>query len=334
MSWDSSLPSEKPAQSLELTAQPVPQPPKRKIILPAILFLATIITTTGAGYFWHVGFVSQSSGEALERFAPLDLLNGLPFALTILMILLAHEMGHYLTCRYYGIDATLPYVIPAPSFILLPSGTVAPFMIFGTFGAVIKIRSQFPDRRQLFDVGIAGPLAGFVFIIPALIIGLRLSTQFTIADSVQGTWEFGEPLIFRLASMAFFPGEAGAAINLHPIGWAAWFGMVATSLNLLPVGQLDGGHIVYGLFGARTHRIVSYLTFGALVGISFYSWPMAGYLVFAVILLFIGFRHPRPLMEFPPLARGRFLVALIGLIIFVVTFMPVPFRIIQHVGRL
>jgi membrane-associated protease RseP (regulator of RpoE activity) len=110
--------------------------------------------------------------------------------------------------------------------------------------------------------------------------------------------------------------------------------MLATSINLLPVGQLDGGHIVYGLFGARSHRIISYITFGALVGISLYSRPMLGYLVFAVVLLFIGFRHPKPQMEFPPLARGRFLIALIGLIIFILTFMPVPVRLIQHVARL
>jgi len=255
---------------------------------------------------------------------PLDLLNGLPFAFTILVILLAHEMGHYLTCRYYGIDATLPYLIPAPP----------PFNPFGTFGAVIKIRSRFPDRRQLFDVGIAGPLAGFIFIIPSLIIGLQLSTPFSLADPSQGTLEFGEPLIFHLAAMAFFPGEAGAPISLHPIGWAAWFGMLATSINLLPIGQLDGGHIVYGLFGARIHRIISFVAFGALVGISFYSWPMLGYLLFALILIFIGFRHPRPGAEFPRLGRGRFLIALIALIIFVLTFMPVPVRLIQHVAQL
>ena len=329
MSWDSSLPSEKPAQSLELTAQPSPQAKKRKIVLPIILFLSTLITTTGAGFFWHVSFVSQGPGEAAGRLTgilthPLDLLNGLPFAFTILVILLAHEMGHYLTCRYYGIDATLPYLIPAPP----------PLNPFGTFGAVIKIRSRFPDRRQLFDVGIAGPLAGFILIIPSLIVGLQQSKQFAFTDPVQSTLEFGEPLIFRLAAMLFFPGEADAAINLHPIGWAAWFGMLATSINLLPIGQLDGGHVVYGLFGARGHRIVSYVTFGALVGVSFYSWPMLGYLVFALVLLFIGFRHPRPHMEFPRLGRGRFLIALIGLIIFVLTFMPIPVRLIQHVARL
>ncbi len=319
----------KPAQSLELTVQPAPQAKKRKLLLHIILLLSTLATTTGAGFFWHVSFVSQSPGEAMERLTgilthPLDLLNGLPFAFTILMILLAHEMGHYLTCRYYGIDATLPYLIPAPP----------PFNPFGTFGAVIKIRSRFPDRRQLFDVGIAGPLAGFILIIPSLIVGLQLSTPFTSADPSQGTLEFGEPLIFRLAAMAFFPGGADAAISLHPIGWAAWFGMLATSINLLPIGQLDGGHIVYGLFGARSHRIISYVAFGALIGISFYSWPMLGYLLFALILIFIGFRHPRPSTEFPRLGRGRFLIALIGLIIFVLTFMPVPVRLIQHVARL
>ena len=189
---------------------------------------------------------------------PLDLLYGLPFAFTILIILLAHEMGHYLTCRYYGIDATLPYLIPAP-----------PPFPFGTFGAVIKIRSQFPNKRQLFDVGIAGPVGGFIFIIPALIVGLQLSKPFIFTGSAEGTYELGEPLIFAVAAMLFFPGEAGASISLHPIGLAAWFGMLATSINLLPIGQLDGGHMVYGLFGARAHRIISLVSFTALIGLKF-----------------------------------------------------------------
>lgn len=336
MSWDSSLPSETPTSAPEPITQPALQSSKKKIVLPIILFLGTIITTIGAGFFWYVGFVSQTAAEATGWFAgiftnPLDLLNGLPFALTILLILLAHEMGHYLTCRYYGIDATPPYFIPAPPFIFLTTGTVVPLIIFGTFGAVIKIRSRFPDRKQLFDVGIAGPLAGFFFIVPALIIGLRLSTQLTFSDPGQFSWEFGEPLIFRLAAMVFFPGDAGATISLHPIGWAAWFGMLATSINLLPIGQLDGGHIVYGLFGARIHRIVSFVAFGVLVGISIYSRV---YVVFVLILLVIGFRHPKPRVDLPSLGPGRFLIALIGLTILVLTFMPVPFRIIQHVARL
>ncbi len=295
-------------------------------MLPALLFLSTIVTTLLAGYTFHLHFVGQ--GAVWARITgifshPLDLLYGLPFAFTIMVILLAHELGHYLTCRYYGIDATLPYLIPAP-----------PPFPFGTFGAVIKIRSQFSNRRQLFDVGVAGPVGGFIFIIPALIVGLQLSKPFIFTESTQGTYELGEPLIFALAAMLFFPGEAGASISLHPIGLAAWFGMLATSINLLPIGQLDGGHMVYGLFGARAHRIISLVSFTALVGISLYSWPNLGYLVFTLVLLFIGFRHPRPSTEFGRVGRGRLLAALIGLIIFIVTFMPIPVRVIQHVGRL
>ena len=328
MSWDSSLPSKRPLEPPESNDQLSPRPEKTKVVLPVILFLSTIITTVAAGFLFHVHFVSESQEQWWGQITgvvthPLGLLNGLSFSLTILVILLAHEMGHYLTCRYYGIDATLPYFIPAP-----------PPFPFGTFGAVIKIRSRFPDRRQLFDVGIAGPVGGFIFIIPALIVGLQLSKPFTFADPTEATYEFGEPLFFRLAAMAFFPGNADAAISLHPIGWAAWFGMLATSINLLPIGQLDGGHMMYGLFGARSHRMISYGTFAALVGISLYAWPNLGYLVFALVLLFIGFRHPRPRTEFLRLGGGRFLIALMGLIIFILTFMPIPVRLIQHVGRL
>ncbi len=255
-----------------------------------------------------------------------NLLNGLPFAVTILTILLAHEMGHFLACRYYGIKATLPHLIPG----------IPPF---GTFGAFIRIKSLFADRRQLFDVGIAGPLAGFIFIIPALIIGLHYSTELVFTETVRRSIDVGEPLLFKLAVPLFFPGEPDATIRLHPIGWAAWFGMVATSINLLPIGQLDGGHIVYALFGSRGHRIISFTIFGALVGIGLYSWLMLGvkippYLLFASIILFIGLRHPRTRTEFSPLGKGRKIIALIGLIIFVLTFLPVPVRIIEHLGRL
>ncbi len=326
MSWNSSLPSETPSQPPLFTFQPSPPPAKTKVLLPALLFLGTIVTTLTAGYILHLNFVGQ--GAVWARLTgvfshPLDLLHGLPFAFTIMVILLAHELGHYLTCRYYGIDATLPYLIPAP-----------PPFPFGTFGAVIKIRSQFPNKRQLFDVGVAGPVGGFIFIIPALIVGLQLSKPFVSTVSAPGTYELGEPLIFALAAKLFFPGEAGTTISLHPIGFAAWFGMLATSINLLPIGQLDGGHMVYGLFGARAHRIISQVSFAALIGVSLYSWPNLGYLVFTLVLLFIGFRHPRPISEFGRVGRKRLLAALIGLIIFILTFMPIPVRVIQHVGRL
>lgn len=303
------------------------EPEKTALILPGVLFLLTVLTTLGAGYFFHLSFVIRSEEELMRRLTgllanPMDLFNGLPFCLTVLLILLAHEMGHYLACRYYGIRATLPYVIPAPPI----------FNPFGTFGAVIKIKSPFQNRAQLFDVGIAGPLAGFVFIVPALIVGISRSRVFEFLGSTEAMFEFGEPLLFRWAAEQFFVAGDAASINLHPVGWAAWLGMLATSLNLLPVGQLDGGHIVYALFGARWHRIISYATFGALVVLGMTFW--LGYLLFAVVLVFIGIRHPRPRVEFSSLGRGRLWLALLALIILILTFIPTPVRLVEHAGRL
>lgn len=267
-------------------------------------------------------FISQSGGEISSGLSsvwnnPLELLSGLPYAVTILAILLAHETGHYLACRYYGINATLPHLIPAPPFVVP----------FGTFGAVIKIKSMFGDCRQLFDVGVAGPLAGFAVVLPALILGLRLSTQFAPVDIEGPRLEFGEPLLFRIFAELFFAGDP-SLINLHPIGWAAWFGMLATSLNLLPIGQLDGGHVVYSIFGQKAHRAVSFATFAALVTLSFASWPMLGYLLFAVILLILRFRHPPPYIDNPVLDRSRRTLAIIGLVIFLLTFIPIPVQVI------
>ena len=291
----------------------------------ALTFLSTLI----AGFFFQINFDSDFEVDGLALLlATLDdpgqILLGLPFALSILTILLAHEMGHYLACRYYGIEATLPYAIPAPP-LLNP---------FGTFGAVIRIKSAFRDRRQLFDVGIAGPLGGFIFIIPALIIGLLNSKEFVFTAPVEQAWEFGEPLLFQWAATLLYTAADGSSISLHPIGWAAWFGLLATSLNLLPIGQLDGGHMVYALFGARGHRVVSYTTFVGLVLISLMSWPMLGYLLFAVITVFLGFRHPPPQTETTQLGRGRWILAILGLLIFFLTFIPVPIQLVSHVGRL
>ncbi len=275
-----------------------------------------------AGFLLHIEFVSNTPEETTLRFEellrhPIYLLYGLPFSFTLLSILLAHEMSHYLTCRYYGIRATLPYMIPAPP----------PFNPFGTFGAVIRIKSNFHDRRQLFDVGIAGPLGGFVFIIPTLVIGLQRSKEFVFTGPAQEILEFGEPALFRLAALLLWGEGEGSELSLHPIGWAAWFGMLATSINLLPIGQLDGGHIVYSLFGPRGHRIISRITLFGLVGISFFSWPMMGYLVFVLILAFMGLRHPRPDVEVVRLGAARGLIAIIGLIVFALTFIPIPVQL-------
>jgi membrane-associated protease RseP (regulator of RpoE activity) len=303
---------------------PAPPPEKPRLFLPLLLFISAVVTTVVAGFWWHTGFATTTWEERMamvmglmER--PSDLLLGLSFSVAILVILLAHELGHYLTCRYYGLKATLPHFIPAPP----------PLNPFGTFGAVIKIKSIFRDRRQLFDVGVAGPIGGFVFIVPAVIIGLQNSREFVFSDAAEGALLFGEPLLFRIAALLFFPGGPGTDISLHPIGWAAWFGMLATSINLLPAGQLDGGHIVYSLFGARGHRIASYGTFAALIALGLYSWPMPSYLIFALILLVLGFRHPRPYNDFVRPGKKRIAVAVLALVIFILTFMPVPVQMVE-----
>lgn len=320
-------------------------PPRTRPALPALLFLLTVLTTLGAGFLLHISFVSETPEEAMALLEgvlsrPATLLQGFPYCLTLLVILLAHEMGHYLACRYYGIHATPPYTIPAPPLLPIPPplstllGTsFIPFNPFGTFGAVIRIRSPFLNRRQLFDVGIAGPLAGFVFIIPALIYGLMHSRDFVFTEPIHHTLEFGEPLLFRLATAWFYTAGDGTAISLHPVGFAAWFGMLATSINLLPIGQLDGGHIVYSLFGARAHRIISACTFAGMVGISFLSWPMLGYLFFALVLLFMGFHHPPAREEVTGVGKGRVLLALLGLLVFILTFIVVPVQLVEHTAR-
>lgn len=306
-----------PAVEIRLT----PDRPRR--LVPAILFLASVFTTTAAGVFWYAGFVENTTGGGLLGLFtdPTYLAGGLSFSFSILVILIAHELGHYLACLKYGIRATLPYLIPVPP----------PLSPFGTFGAVIKIKSPFLNTRQLFDVGIAGPLAGFLFIIPALIIGLVYSREF-ILDGGEGMYlTFGEPLLLKFAGH-FLLSDTSVDITLHPIGWAAWFGMLATSLNLLPIGQLDGGHIVYALLGPRLHRIVSFGTLGFLVILGVTMWM--GYILFATLVFFLGFRHPSTASNYPPIDTKRIVLAMLALAVLVLTFIPVPVELAQYSHRL
>ena len=235
--------------------------------------------------------------------------RGLPYSLTLLTVLLAHEMGHYLACRYYGISASLPYFIGVPTLI-------------GTLGAFIRIRSAIFSRRQLFDIGIAGPLAGYVFILPALAIGLAYSK--VIPGIVeQGEFVFGTPLLVRVLEWAIFPGVPVGDIYLHPIARAAWFGVLATALNLMPIGQLDGGHILYALAG-HWHKPLTRFFIAALVamGIFFsYAW-----LVWAVVLFLLARRHPR-IYDERSVGRGRVRLGVLSLVIFIVSFSMIPIRI-------
>src|SRR6266513_2717393 len=255
-------------------------PPQKFPWINIALFGVTCFSTMVTGCLLNASFANSftdAGGFLKEIFrSPSVLANGLPFSLAIMSILLAHEMGHYLTCRYYGIDATLPYFIPAPTLI-------------GTMGAFIRIKSPIQHRAALLEVGIAGPIAGFVLAVPALIIALRKS-GFTAIDPAASSVMLGEPLIFK--AMEFITGKippAGMDINLHPIGFAAWFGFFATALNLLPVGQLDGGHVSYALFG-ENHKRISMAIIFTLIPLGLFYW--LGWLVWAVVLLIIGFRHP------------------------------------------
>lgn len=274
-----------------------------RLWLHIVLFLSTLITTTVAGAL-------QSGVDPLAE--PWQITAGLPFAVTLMTILLVHEMGHYLMSRYHRVHATLPYFIPAPSFI-------------GTFGAFIKMDSPPQDRRSLFDVGAAGPLAGLVLAVPAVIIGLRLST-ISPDEGMGGGIALGSSLLLNFLSqitLGLVPDEAN--IIMHPIGFAGWIGLLVTGMNLLPVGQLDGGHVVYALFGQR-HIWISRLALVAILFLGFLRW-WDGWLIWGLLLLFMGVRHPPPLDPYTPLDLKRQIVAWLTLAILALTFIPVPFSI-------
>jgi membrane-associated protease RseP (regulator of RpoE activity) len=241
---------------------------------------------------------------------PTILKLGVPFSLTLLSILLAHELGHYFTCRRYGIRASYPYFIPAPTLI-------------GTMGAFIRIKTPITTRRALFDVGISGPLAGSIIAIPALAMAI-MNSKPVAPVSLPDTISLGNSLVVILLSKILRPGLNPASISLHPVGCAAWVGLFATALNLLPIGQLDGGHILYAVLGER-HRAVSRGLFLALVPLGVFCW--AGWMVWAAILLVIGLRHPAVMTPLQPLDRVRKALALVATLIFLLTFVPTPFSI-------
>ena len=290
--------------------------PRPRLGFHVLLLLLTFLATTAVGSRLDFNFRHNLPAVDIDRDllvfleiwrSPADLLNGLPYSLCLLLILFAHEMGHYLACVYHGIDCTLPFFLPAPSLI-------------GTFGAFIRLRSPVHSRRQLFDVGVAGPLAGFVFALPALGVGLAYSKQVPGIESL-GEVTFGHPLLFRLVETLLFPGAATSDLALHPIARAAWAGFLATALNLIPIGQLDGGHIVYSLFGER-HRFVSLTAIVALITLFALTY-YGPWLVLAVVMLFFGRRH-FIVYDDRPLGRGRWTLFWIAAAIFILSFTPVP----------
>lgn len=274
----------------------------RNIPLHLGLFLLTALTTVAAGAL-------LDGADIIAH--PRLLYRGIPFASSLLLILGVHETAHFLASRRHGIAVTLPFFIPAPTLI-------------GTMGAVIKIKSPITDRRALLDIGASGPLAGFAVSLPLAAAGLSLSTLQEIPEGGEGMLNLGSSLLFELLVRLFAPAETGdLSLVLHPVAFAAWVGMLVTSLNLLPIGQLDGGHIVCALLGPD-HRAVSLAFLVLLVPLGFY-WQ--GWLVWAALLVIIGWRHPEPLDIRTPLDSRRRLAGILALAVFILTFTPAPFVI-------
>jgi membrane-associated protease RseP (regulator of RpoE activity) len=289
--------------------------------LHILLLVLTIASTTLVGAGHYASFLDDFSGGGTPTmpFTAL-LLRGLWYSGTILAILGCHELGHYFACRYYDVDASLPFFIPVP------------FLLTGTMGAFIRIREPIPQKHMLFDIGIAGPLAGFVIAVPALFIGLAMSHVARVPGDFTGV-ELGEPLLFKFASWLLWGVQPdGYSLNMHPIAFAAWFGMLATALNLFPIGQLDGGHISYAVLGRRS-TYVTFIMLGVAVGLAYFaaSWIVWTVLMIAMLFMF-GARHPRVFDEHVPLDRTRVILALVALAIFIVCFTPAPIRPLDIIG--
>jgi membrane-associated protease RseP (regulator of RpoE activity) len=293
-----------------------------RVWLHLLLFALTVVSTTIVGATWYASFLDDFRGStALPMpFASL-LVRGLWYSGTILAILGCHELGHYFACRYYDVDASLPFFIPVP------------ILLTGTMGAFIRIREPIPQKRMLFDIGIAGPIAGFLVAVPALFLGIAMSHVVKLPDTFTG-YELGEPLLFKLASWLLWGSTPdGYSLNLHPIAFAAWFGLLATALNLFPIGQLDGGHISYAVLGSRS-TYVTFATVAGAIGLSSFasSWIVWTTLTIAMLIVF-GPRHPRVADEHMPLDRTRQLLALFALIMFILCFTPAPIRPTDLIAR-
>ena len=265
--------------------------PFSKWTLPISLFVATVFTTLWAGaYQTYNGPIRGPVDFLLAH--PEMLGRGIPFAATLLLILMTHECGHYVLSRIHRVPASLPLFIPGPPYFI------------GTFGAIIRLRGPILNRRALFDIGVAGPLAGFVVAVVALVIGLNLSTVVDRTATVG--LQLGEPLLLQFISwLAIGSLPPHADIVLHPIGFAAWFGLFVTSLNLLPIGQLDGGHVAYALWGSR-QRTLAFATVPLLIVLGLAGWH--GWLLWAFMAGLMGFGHPPVCDPHMPLGRGRVVV--------------------------
>lgn len=303
------------------------------------LLILTIVTTTLAGmihagpqlsfpepplenaldYLLYLPLTYYYSLFALIKYSlvhPQLLIDGTTFSASLLAILFSHEMGHYLACRYYKVDATLPYFIPAP-----------PVFIAGTFGAFIKIRSAIPSRRALFDIGLAGPLAGFVVALPLSVVGV-LNIGPSLPPREHAIYLNDPPLFRLIATLGNIPLERDSLAN--PFYMAAWIGLLVTALNLMPVGQLDGGHGTFALFGGRAHRTIgrlAFVTMSILAGLGFWWHGSPSGFLYAVLLgVVMRLPHPQP-VQMEPLGAARIVIAFVTLVVFILCFWPFPITI-------
>ncbi len=275
-----------------------PKKKKKGNRLHIILFVVTFISTTIAGAF-------QSGYNPFKN--PLLMIYGLPFSFTLMGILLVHEMGHYVVSRYYGLPVSLPYFLPAPSFI-------------GTFGAFIKMEAPMPTRNIMIQVGAAGPLAGLAVAIPVTGIGLHFSSVQAVSGE-QGL-HLGSSILFNLlvkVTIGDIPDTLD--IVLHPMAFAGWIGLLVTAFNLLPAGQLDGGHVVYGLLGP-SHIKISKMVFLFLIILGIFTWR--GWLLWAFLLYIFGLKHPNVIDPSKP-TKANLFMGWLCMIILILVFVPNPF---------
>jgi membrane-associated protease RseP (regulator of RpoE activity) len=320
------------------------RPTARQWLVHLALFLATAITTTISGIIWCAGPDVDAAGGTPATGGGLDgsilwfpwyylrgigslvsqalthpavLRPGLTFSASLLAILTAHEFGHYFFCRYYGVDATLPFFIPQP-----------PGLLPGTFGAFIRMKSPVPSRRALFDIGLAGPLAGFIVIIPIAFAGVLTLQHANPAAGDSSGIIFNDPLLFRLIARAFRIDLNTGIVNSFYL--AAWVGLLVTALNLMPVGQLDGGHGTFAGFGGTAHHWIGRVAFVTMVALSLLGWfwhgSPSGFLYVVLLAVMLRIRHPQP-ERMEPLGAKRVVIGIITLIVFALCFLPFPITI-------